>query len=61
LTGVLKQDVHGLRHDVDGLRHDMQAGFEQVDRRFGRLEAAVLEHSRELKALRVAAGGPRSW
>jgi predicted RNase H-like nuclease (RuvC/YqgF family) len=57
----LKQDVHGLRHDVDslrhdvdGLRHDMEAGFEQVDRRFDRLEAAVLEHTRELKELRVA-------
>lgn len=51
---LLKQDVHGLRHDVDSLRHDMEAGFEQVDRRFDRLEAAVLEHTREPHELRVA-------
>ena len=67
LDGV-KTDVHGLRHEMDGLRHEMRAGFEQIDRRFDRVETrldrvegrldrvetAALEHTREIKAIRVA-------
>jgi hypothetical protein len=65
---MLRQEQQTLRHEQQMLRQEMSAGFEEMNRRFERVEhditeirqdvglvkIAVLDHSRELKEIRVA-------
>jgi hypothetical protein len=53
---VFGEALQGVRDEVQGVRDELHGFREDVDRRFGRVELAIRQHSREIREVRGELG-----